>query len=154
MNVRLNLDTESVDHCDLDPPLCLSPEATVAEALVRMKDDGSAAVLVCRNERVIGIFTERDTLKLMAAGASFEVPLEQHMTPDPVILHADDKVGKAIHLMVEGGYRRLPIVDDDGKPTGVIKIEAILHYLVKHFPTVIHTLPPEPHQTTESREGA
>ncbi len=154
MNVRLNLDTETVDQCELDAPLCLSRQTTVADALGQMKEANSATVLICKDEKVLGIFTERDALKLLATGASFDVPLEECMTPDPVILHAQDKVGKAIHLMVEGGYRRLPIVDDNGKPAGVIKMEAIMHYLVEHFPTVIHTLPPEPHQTTESREGA
>ena len=76
------------------------------------------------------------------------------MTRDPVMLRADDTVGHAINAMTHGGYRRLPIVDDRGKPLGIIKVEGILRYLVEHFPMVIYTLPPKPHYTTQEREGA
>jgi hypothetical protein len=53
-----------------------------------------------------------------------------------------------------GGYRRLPIVDDKGRPTGLLKVPGILHYLVEHFPNVVYNLPPTPHHSTQEREGA
>jgi hypothetical protein len=56
--------------------------------------------------------------------------------------------------MSKGGYRRLPIVDEAGKPTGILRVKGILRYLVEHFPAVVYNLPPEPHQTTQQREGA
>jgi predicted transcriptional regulator len=154
VSFQLNLNTETVDHCDLDEPLCLAPTDSVTKALMLMKELNRGSVLICHDQFVIGIFTERDALKMMATGASFDAPLQQHMTPDPVLLLARDTVGKAITLMSRGGYRRLPIVDDHGRPTGVIKVEAIMHYLVEHFPKLIYTLPPQPHQSTQLREGA
>lgn len=154
MSFHLNLNTEPVDQCHPAEPLCLLPTASVAEAMRQMQAHNRGAVLVCQEERVVGIFTERDALKLMVAGENFEAPLERFMTPDPVFLRAGDMVGKAISLMAEGGYRRLPIVDKLGRPTGMIKVEGILHYLVEHFPGVIYNLPPEPHHTTQMREGA
>jgi hypothetical protein len=63
-------------------------------------------------------------------------------------------VGKAIGLMSAGGFRRLPIVDDQGKPVGLLKVSGILHYLVEHFPKVVYTLPPAPHHKMGEREGA
>ena len=154
MSFQLNLETDTVDQCQPVEPLCLPPSASVADAMRQMKDHNQAAVVVCRDQVAIGIFTERDALKMMAAGASFEGPLEKSMTPDPVVLRPRDTVGKAITMMAKGGYRRLPIVDDRGRPTGMIKVEDIMHYLVEHFPTVIYNLPPEPHHTTQQREGA
>ena len=154
MDFQLNLSTETVDHCHPMPPLCLPPSASVAERLRQMKQQNRGAVLVCRDEVVVGIFTERNALKMMAAGASFDLPLEQSMTRDPVVLHARDIVGKAITMMAQGGYRRLSIVNDRGRPTGVITVQGIMHYLVEHFPSVIYNLPPEPHHFTQSRKGA
>ncbi len=154
MDFQLNLDSETVDHCHPTEPLCLAPTASVGEALRQMKEHNRGAVLVCQDQIVIGIFTERDALKMMAAGESFDAPLQQFMTPDPVVLRTDDKVGRAIAMMARGGYRRLPIVDERGRPTGMIKVEGILHYLVEHFPASIYNLPPEPHHSTEKREGA
>ncbi len=154
MSFHLNLNTDTVNQCHPAEPLCLAPTASVGEALRQMKEHNRGAVLVCHDQIVIGIFTERDALKMMAAGASFNVLLEQTMTPDPVLLRARDTVGKAITIMAQGGYRRLPIVDDQGRPTGIITVEGIMHYLVEHFPAVIYNLPPEPHHFTQEREGA
>ena len=85
-NFQLNLDSETVDRCDLAEPLCLTSTDTVGDAFRQMKDHNRGAVLVCDQQIVIGIFTERDVLKMMASGASFDVPLQQSMTPNPVVL--------------------------------------------------------------------
>jgi CBS domain-containing protein len=154
MSFQLNLDTETVGQCHPAKVLCLAPTASVAEALRQMNEHNRGAVLVCHDQMVVGIFTERDALAMMAAGASFDVQLAQSMTPNPVVLRAGDTVGKAITMMAQGGYRRLPIVDDHGRPTGMINVQGIMHYLVEHFPTVIYNLPPAPHQSTQQREGA
>ena len=58
------------------------------------------------------------------------------------------------NLMAHGGYRRLPIVDDQGRPTGIIKVEGIMHYLVEHFPSTVYNLPPNPSVVQQEREGA
>lgn len=154
MSFHLNLDTETVDQCHPAEPLCLAPADSGADAMRQMKAHNRGAVLVCQDRAVVGIFTERDALRMMAAGKSFDVPLSECMTSDPVVLRPDEVVGKAISLMAKGGYRRLPIVDEKGQPTGLVKVGGILHYLVEHFPAVIYNLPPEPHHTTQQREGA
>ena len=154
MSFRLSLDTETVDQCDPAEALCFAPTDTVVAALREMKEHNRGAVLVCRDQRVVGIFTERDALKMMSAGTSFDGPIEKSMTPNPVVLRAGDNVATAITLMAKGGYRRLPIVDEQGRPTGIITANGILHFLAEHFPTVIYNLPPEPHHSTQQREGA
>ena len=154
MSFQLNLNIETVGQCHPSEPLCLAPTTSMVEALRQMKERNQGAVLVCKDQSVVGIFTERDALKMLAAGASFDGPLERLMTPDPVVLRASDKVGKAITMMARGGYRRLPIVDDQGRATGMITVEGIIHYLAEHFPSTIYNLPPEPHYATQQREGA
>lgn len=154
MDSQFNFATDTVDDCHLAEPVCVAPTNSVREALDRMKERNSAAVLVCRDQMVVGIFTERDALAMMAACADFDKPIEMVMTRDPVVLHSGDTVGRAIAAMTRGGYRRLPIVDGEGRPTGVIKIESIVHYLAEHFPKLVYNLPPEPHHSTREREGA
>ena len=65
-----------------------------------------------------------------------------------------ETVATAIAKMSRGGYRRLPIVSEDGQPQGFIKVASILNFLVGHFPSLVYNLPPEPHHKTETREGA
>jgi CBS domain-containing protein len=154
MSFERNLNTETVDHCYPAEPLCMARDASAADALAAMRNRNCGAVLVCQDAAVIGIFTERDALAMMAAGADFNAPLERLMTADPVVIRASDKVSTAITLMTRGGYRRIPIIDDRGCAVGIITAEGIMHYLAEHFPTVIYNLPPEPHHATQAREGA
>jgi CBS domain-containing protein len=149
-----NLDTETVDQCGPEEPLCLAPDDTVGTALRLMREQNRGAALICRDSVLVGIFTERDALRRMAEAKGFDAPLAQFMTSKPVALCTGDTVGRAIMLMAKGGYRRLPIVDDHGHPTGIVRVEGIMHFLVEHFPTMIYNLPPEPHHSMQSREGA
>jgi CBS domain-containing protein len=71
-----------------------------------------------------------------------------------VVLSVQDTVEKAITTMSRGGYRHLPIVDQQGRPVGIVRVKQIIHYLVEHFPAAIYTLPPTPNLATKEREGA
>ena len=72
----------------------------------------------------------------------------------PATIPATATVAEAIRSMAEGGYRHLPMVDQDGRPTGVVAVNGIVHYLVDHFPATVYNLPPNPRPTTKEREGA
>lgn len=65
-----------------------------------------------------------------------------------------DPVERAIREMWRGGYRHLPVVDEQGRPVGVLPVANVLHYLVEHFPHYIYNLPPVPHHSLQRREGA
>jgi CBS domain-containing protein len=56
--------------------------------------------------------------------------------------------------MVSGGYRHLPVVDEEGRPVGVLSVKQIMHYLVEHFPSTVYNLPPDPRVVPQEREGA
>lgn len=154
MDIQMHLNSDTVDQCSPELPLCLAPETLASDALLQMKDRNHAAVLICEGETLAGIFTERDALHMMAAKADFNVPLSQVMTRHPVALTLRDTVADAVTKMSQNGYRRLPIVDDRRRPIGIIKVESILHYLVEHVPQLVYNLPPEPHYYTHEREGA
>jgi len=154
VDFQLNLGSETVEQISSAQPVCVEPDCSVRDVLHRMKANRRGAVLICREGRLDGIFTERDALKLMAAGADFDVPVEQVMTAHPESLADNDTVGAAIAKMSHGSYRRMPIVDADGRPKGFVKVSGILHFLVAHFPSIVYNLPPNPHHSTQSREGA
>ncbi len=110
--------------------------------------------MVCLDGKLLGIFTERDALRLLADGAALNMPVASVMVKNPVTLRSTDTVAHAIALMSAGGFRRLPIVAGNGQILGVLKVSNILRYLVEHFPKVVYTLPPEPHHRPSQREGA
>ncbi|MEZ6104344.1 MAG: CBS domain-containing protein [Pirellulaceae bacterium] len=154
MNFHLHLDTETVEQLGYGEFLSVTPEVTLRNVLELLREQRKCSLLIVQDERLAGIFTERDALKLMAAGADLDVPIHEVMNRSPATIGRTETAAEAIRKMANGGYRRLPVLDDDGKPLGVLKVSQILHYLVAHFPRVIYTLPPKPHHTLQHREGA
>ena len=154
MDFQLHLETETVEHCYPAPPLCAAPEDSVRTVLRMLREARTGVAMVCNNGMLVGIFTERDALRVLADNANLDGPVSQAMVRNPVTLRSTDTVAHAIGLMSAGGFRRLPIVDGQGQVQGLLKVSGILHYLVEHFPKVIYTLPPEPHHKTVTREGA
>ena len=154
MSALFDLNAETLEHLYEREPLCVEPDMAVSEAFRQMNALKKGGALVCRDGVLVGIFTERDAISLMADAADLDVPIERVMTKNPVALSIHDTVAAAIEKMAHGGYRRLPIVDANGVPTGFVGATRILHYLVDHFPATVYNLPPSPHHATETREGA
>lgn len=155
MDLAKNLKIDSVSRLHPTPPLQVSPTQTVAEAVALMQQEGVGCLLVCAGQRLIGIFTERDLMhRVLAPGKSLAMPVAQCMTPDPVTVHPKDPISVAAGRMEEGGYRHLPVVDEAGRPIGVLSVKRIVHYLVEHFPATVYNLPPDPASVPSEREGA
>jgi CBS domain-containing protein len=155
MELARNLKVESVSRLLPGPPVIMAEEQTVQEAVESMRRYRVGCVVVCRDDRPVGIFTERDLLRrVLAEDRPFHLPLKDCMTPDPVVVELKDSINTALRLMEEGGYRHLPVVDSAGRPRGVLSVKRIVHYLVEHFPATIHNQPPEPHCYPSKPEGA
>ena len=154
MDFQLSLDSEGVGAAYPESPLAATPSDSVGQVLQLMRAQRSGVVVVCDGTKLVGILTERDALRLMAAGADFTAPIRDVMTSSPATISSSATVGDAIRAMSQGGYRHLPIVDADGKPTGVVVVYGIVHYLVDHFPETVYNLPPDPKSAPREREGA
>ena len=154
MDFQLNLASESVAHAHPEEPLIVAPTLSLCDVLQLMQARSRGSVMVCvAGGSLVGILTERDVVKLLAVGADLSMPIGRVMVRDLVRLKSSDTVGQAILAMAQGGYRRLPVVDDRGRPVGVLGVSRILEYLVEHFPQVVYTLPPQPHQPSGSGGG-
>ena len=154
VDFQLSLHSEGVASAYPDQPLAATADENVGQVLQLLRAQRTGAVLICEGEKLVGILTERDALKLMASDADLTVPVRQVMSREPTTILSTATVGEAIRVMAEGGYRHLPIVDVDGKPTGMVAVHGIVHYLVDHFPGTIYNLPPDPKAAPREREGA
>ena len=154
MVFQLQLATEKVGQMSLPPARCVGPETTLSAVLGELKSARRGSVSICRDGRLIGIFTERDALRSMAEHDDLNTPIERLMSTPVVTVSRDDTIEAAIARMSLGGYRRLPVVDDQQRPLGVLSVSSILHYLVQHFPEFVYNLPPTPDAAAQQREGA
>ena len=116
------------------PPIAVRPETPVGEVLQQMVAQRlGCATIIDDDRRLLGIFTERDALmRLNVDAAKFkDKPISSVMTENTATLRARDKIAYALHRMDVGGFRHVPIVDDDGRLLGVISIRGILAYLTE-----------------------
>jgi CBS domain-containing protein len=102
-------------------PITASADITVAAAARLMKEHRIGAILVLDEGRLAGIFTERDALfRVIAEGRDAKkTRVAEVMTANPRTIAPDRPFGHALHLMYEGGFRHVPVVDN-GRPLGVV----------------------------------
>lgn len=109
----------------------VEPDATVREAIARMMEEGIGSVAVCEGTRLVGIFTERDVLRLAADQADFrDLRVADVMTTRPVTATPDVLLVDAARLMGEHRIRHLPVVERDNL-LGMIGIRDVLRTLVE-----------------------
>ena len=102
-------------------PVTAAADMTVASASRLMKQRRVGAILVLDKGRLAGIFTERDALfRVIAEGRSPDATtLAEVMTPNPRTIDPDRPFGHALHLMYEGEFRHVPVVEN-GRPIGIV----------------------------------
>ena len=110
-------------------PITLDADATVEEAVGRMRDDGADFVLAVHDGRLVGIFTERDAVLKLGGRQIADVTVRDVMTRDPVVLRETDTVAVAIHKMAVGGFRHIPIVDGTDA-TGVVTARDVFRHIL------------------------
>lgn len=153
MEDHLNL-TETVQQAGLEEFLCVEPDASIRDVFAVLQEKRRGSCLICRDGKLLGIFTEHDALNLMASGDDLSARIDTVMVAEPETLPVTGAVAKAIEKMSRGGYRRLPVVDETGRPVGLITVSGIVHFLVQNFPQTVYNLPPDPNPMMQEREGA
>jgi CBS domain-containing protein len=141
-------------------PLIFSGRDTVTAAMRAMQNDHRGCVIVTDDGtsrgKLAGIFTERDVLfRIVDQGRNpATLPLTDVMTPDPEVLPVKSTVAYALNKMSLGGFRHLPVVDEEYRPTFVVSVRDIVGFLVEAFPREVFNLPDVSVPTPRSREGA
>ena len=71
--------------------------------------------------------TERDVLRAVAAGSAENSTVADWMTPNPETVDAGESTGHAAALMIHGGFRHLPVVEDD-RLAGIVSIRDLIRF--------------------------
>ncbi len=114
-----------------------TPEKSVRSIAHHMKRYNTGAVLIVDAEdgTLQGICTERDlNFKVLGEGLDPNTtPVSDVMTRNPMAIGPDIPFGHALHMMYEGGYRHMPVVDPHGRPIGVVSARDALGIEMLHF---------------------
>ncbi|MDX1268521.1 MAG: CBS domain-containing protein, partial [Oceanisphaera sp.] len=106
-------------------------------------------------DKLTGIFTERDVLlSVLEEDDVLHQPVSTLMATEPVCVSATDTVWRVVSLMHEGGFRQIPVVDEQQRVLACVRHKDVAEYLVSHFARDILNLPPDPEQMATTPEGA
>src|SRR5262245_37257834 len=102
----------------------VSPEMTVYDAAVAMNDRHIGSVVVTRDGRLCGIFTERDILRRIVAQRrdAVDTRVEEVMTTELVCCQMHTSLEEVRGVMKNRRIRHLPVVDEDGRLRGLVSI--------------------------------
>jgi CBS domain-containing protein len=114
--------------------LALPPETTVSKAAELMAKMKIGAVMIVEQERLVGIFTERDALfRVIARGLDARTtPLAEVMTVEPRTVGPGTSYGYALVMMQENGFRNTPVVEN-GKPIGIVSSRSAMDPELEEF---------------------
>ncbi len=106
--------------------ITVAPEDTLGEVAERMTRQNTGAVIVKDFGRLIGILTERDMLRAMAARVhTSDARVRQWMTADPVTAEPGMDLEEAAQVMLDNGFRHLPVVEGSNV-LGVVSLRRVL----------------------------
>lgn len=105
--------------------LTVPVDATLGEAAVKMAERAVGAVVVLEGDAVAAILTERDIMRAVASGKDGSAPASEWMTRYPDTIEPSDTTDHAASLMIHGGFRHLPVVEE-GKVVGIVSIRDLM----------------------------
>lgn len=107
-------------------PVTVSPNTSIREAVKLMNKENIGSVIITDPEgRVLGIFTERDLVRVIAEGISLDSDIRNAMTRNPIVIYEDEPVSRAVSIMAEKRIRHLPIIDRRGFLRGIVSARDI-----------------------------
>ena len=118
--------------------LAVAPEDTLGEAAQRMADSNVGSAVVVDYGRLVGILTERDLLRAVAGRVhSSEARVRDWMTADPVTASESTPAEEAARLMLEHGFRHLPVVEGE-QTLGIVSVRDVMRWSVHVTPGTEH----------------
>lgn len=114
------------------PAVAISTNANVMDAIDKMKSEHSECLLVVDNDKLAGIFTERDFLNRVIGArlVPSETSITDVMTANPDTLGFDDAVSYAVERMANRGFRNIPIINND-ETAMVLTVWDVMSHLSK-----------------------
>ncbi|HEV2392737.1 MAG TPA: CBS domain-containing protein [Verrucomicrobiae bacterium] len=120
---------------------CISPDATVFDAIQMMSDKNIGALLVTEGNKLIGIISERDyTRKVALKGkSSKQTAVKEILSGQFFQVTPDSTIEECMRLMTEHRIRHLPVLEAD-RIVGVVSIGDLVNWIISAQSTTIHQL--------------
>jgi CBS domain-containing protein len=119
-----------VKHVMLRTVVTTDPKTSLRAAIETLhKKHIGSLVIIDSDQKCIGIFTERDVLRVVAQGVNFDIPIEEVMTSNVITIGEEASLEEARRLIVEHAVRHLPVVNSQGNLVGLLSVRKLLDEL-------------------------
>lgn len=121
----------------------IQPNDTVFDALsVLVNKNVGALVVLSENDKVVGIFSERDYARrvILKGRASKETLISEIMTENPFTVTEDDSIKDCMVKMTDKHIRHLPVTDGQHRLVGMISIGDVVKYVIDEQQFIIDNL--------------
>ncbi len=117
-------------------PICVNVHDSIAAAIGVLQEHHIGCALVVDDDgSLVGIYSERDIVQKWVHSDldADATTVEEIMTANPASLPTSGTVAAALYTMSKGGFRHLPIVDEDSKPVGILSIKDVMDFIAMEF---------------------
>ena len=123
-------------------PLSVGPDDSVFNALELMAKHDIGALLVMRDNQLVGIFSERDYARkvILLGKSSKEMAVREIMTEKVLYALPEQTVDQAMALMTDKHFRHLPVLDSGKKVVGMVSIRDLLRETISEQQFLIQQL--------------
>lgn len=116
-----------VKHMMLTKVITANQSMAVKETIKILHEKHIGCVVVINaNKQCIGIFTERDAIRLMAENVQLDQPLDNVMTKNIVTIQEDASINEARRVINTYRIRHLPVVNQKGRLVGLLSVRGLL----------------------------
>jgi CBS domain-containing protein len=107
----------------------VAPATPIGDAARRMIEaDTGAAMVLAPGDDLVGVITERDLLRCVSEGIEPATPVSERMTRHVLTAGPTTELAQAMALMVDGHFRHLPVVNEEGHVVGVVSMRDLMAY--------------------------
>lgn len=111
----------------------VGPDAPVLDAIRYMAQKNVGAMLVMQEDKVVGIFSERDYARkvILMGRYSKDTPVRDVMTAPVLFVRPNNTVEEAMALMTDKRIRHLPVLDEQNKVVGFVSIGDLVKAMIE-----------------------
>jgi CBS domain-containing protein len=124
---------ETVIAIHSTPVATVTPETPVQAAVKALADLEVSCLLVAKDGKLVGVFSDRDVLDRVALEYDQvkDRPVGELMTTDPVYAYEADSAAAALSIMAVSGFRHVPVTDINQNVVGIVSPQRVAEFLRK-----------------------
>lgn len=116
-----------VKHVMIENVVTAKPDTSLREAIDMLyKKHVGSLVVTDADNRCVGIFTERDLIRVVARNVNLESPIKKVMTSNVITIGEEASVEEARRLIVTHGVRHMPVLNSKGEVAGLFSVRKLL----------------------------